>query len=110
MPKSLTERWSKARAHAMGKAIEHIFFNAEGRALQDGQAFNDAEEVGFAAGCECIASQLNVLVHYYGQARFKAEPDTYGGSSHYDFMAELLEDIGRRALTRHLTPGERSLG
>jgi hypothetical protein len=66
-------------------------------------------DVAFRVGCECIASQLNVLVHHYAQARIKSERENYGGASHYDFMAELVEEITRRALARHLNRGERSL-
>jgi hypothetical protein len=104
MSKAPVAEWTKARAEAMGAAMERIFLNAEGRAIQEGKPFEDALGVGIAAGCECIASQVNTLIHYYSQVCQRADPDTYGGSSHYDFLAEILEDIRRRALAGNLSP------
>jgi hypothetical protein len=109
MPRAPLAEWSKHRAQYMAEAMNLIFLKAEGHALEAGQPFSEAVEVGLETGCECIAAQVNVLVHYYGQVRLKADPEVYGGSSHYDFMAELLENVSRRALGRHLTPCERGL-
>ena len=100
------DNWTKRRAKALSNTIDRVFLTATGRALQKGQSLGDAHQVGFAASYECVAAQLNALIHYYRQIRLKVAPDEYKELSHYEYLAEMMEEVTKYSLGRKLIEGE----